>query len=67
MSQQVKVKVCWTSVHNKNLKFSCDLCAPSAQFMCSLARFDLPNWGMRQPVQPHTFCVPLLVAYSTRH
>jgi len=38
----------------KNWKFSCVLYAHS-QFLCSLARFDPTNWGVRQPVQPHTF------------
>jgi len=26
-----------------------------SQFLCSLARFDLTNRGMPQPIQPHTF------------
>jgi len=25
-----------------------------ATLLCSSARFDLANWGVRQPVQPHT-------------
>jgi len=55
MSQQGKrkLKVCWTYIHNKvflrTLSQSC------------FARFDLANRGVRQPVQPHTFCAPLLV------
>jgi len=36
--------------------FSCVLYAHS-QFLCSLAKFDLANQGVRQPVQPHTFNV----------
>jgi len=35
-----------------------------ATLLCSLARFDLANWGMRQPVQPHTY-VRLLVFDET--
>jgi len=30
-----------------------------------LARFDLANLGVRQPVQPHTFCARLLVIDET--
>jgi len=59
-----KLKVCRTSIHNKNLKFSCILYAYS-QFLCSLARFDLANRGVRQPVQPHTFYARLLVFDKT--
>jgi len=40
--------------------FSCVLYAHS-QFLCSLVIFDLANRGVRQPVQLHTFCAPLLV------
>jgi len=58
-----KLKVCWTSIHNKNRKFACALYAHS-QFLCSLARFDLANRGVRQPVQLHT-CVQLLVLDKT--
>jgi len=56
MSQQgkEKVKVCWTSIHNKNQKLSCLLYAHS-QFLFSLARFDLANRCVRQTVQPHTY------------
>jgi len=36
-----------------------------ATFLCSLARFDLANRGVRQSVQPHTFCAPLLVFDET--
>jgi len=39
-------------------------CALS-QFLCSLARFDLANRGVHQPVQLHTFCAPLLVFDKT--
>jgi len=39
----------------KNPKVSCVLYAHS-QFLCSLARFDLANRGVRQPVQLNTFC-----------
>jgi len=45
-------------------KFTCVLYA-HCQFLCSLARFDLANRGARQPVQPHTFCAPLLVFDKT--
>ena len=63
MSQQGKRKTkslldFYTS--QKNRKISCVLYAHS-QFLCSLARFDLANWSVRQPVQPHTFYAPLLV------
>jgi len=33
-----------------------------ATLLCSLARFDLANRGVRQPVQPHT-CARLLVSF----
>jgi len=33
--------------------------------LCSLARFDLANRGVRQPVQAHTFCARLLVFDGT--
>jgi len=33
--------------------------------LCSLARSDLASRGVRQPIQPHTFCVPLLVLDKT--
>jgi len=36
-----------------------------ATLLCSLARFDLANRGVRQTVQPHTFCAPLLVFDKT--
>jgi len=26
-----------------------------ATLLCSLARIDLANWSVRQPVQPHTY------------
>jgi len=46
--------------NHKKQKFSCVLYAHS-QFLCSLAKFDLANQGVRQPVQPHTFNTQLLV------
>jgi len=49
----------WTSIHHKKT-FSCILYAHS-QFLCSLAKFDLANRGVRQPVQQHTFNAQLLV------
>jgi len=33
-----------------------------SQFLCSLARFDLANRGVRQPLQPHFFYARLLVS-----
>jgi len=36
-----------------------------SQFLCSLARFDIANRGVRQPVQPHTFYAGLLVFDET--
>jgi len=33
--------------------------------LCSLAKFDLANQGVRQPVQPHTFNAQLLVFDET--
>jgi len=38
-----------------------------SQFLSSLAKFDLANWGVRQPVKPHTFLCLLDCSYSTRH
>jgi len=36
-------------------KISCvGLLYPHSQFLCSLAKFDLANQGVRQPVQSHT-------------
>jgi len=35
------------------------------KFLYSLARFDLANWGVLQPVQPHTDYAPLLVFDET--
>jgi len=35
------------------------------QFLCSLARFNLANRGVRRPVQPHCFCARLLVFDKT--
>jgi len=64
MSQQGKrkttVKVCWLLYTTKNRTFTCVLYA-HFQFLCSSARFDLANRGVRQPVRQHTFCAPLLV------
>ena len=34
-------------------------------YLCSLARFDVVNWGVRQPVQPHFFYARLLVFDKT--
>jgi len=48
----------------KNRNFSSVLHAHS-QFLCGLARFDLANRGVRQPVQPHTFYGPLFVFDKT--
>jgi len=36
-----------------------------SQFLCSLARFDIANRGVRQPVQPHTIYAGLLVFDET--
>jgi len=36
-----------------------------ATLLCSLARFDLANRGVRQSVKPHAFCAPLLVLDET--
>ena len=33
--------------------------------MCSLAKFDHANQGVRQPVQPHTFTAQLLLFDKT--
>ena len=33
--------------------------------MCSLAKFDHANQGVRQPVQPHTFTAQLLLFDET--
>ena len=48
----------------KKGKFSCVLYA-HAQVLCSLARRDLANRVVRQPVQWHTFCARLLVFDET--
>jgi len=48
----------------KHRKFTCVLYA-HFRFLCSLARFNLANRGVRQPAQPHTFCAPLLVFDKT--
>ena len=60
MSQQGKRKTKSLLDLTKNRKFSCILYAHS-QFLCSLARFDLANWGVLQPVRPHAFYAWLLV------
>jgi len=54
----------WTSIHHKKQTFSCVLNAHS-QFLCSLAKFDPANRGVRQPVQRHTFNAQLLVFDET--
>jgi len=60
MSQQGKGKLkVWTSIHNKKLKVFLRAYA-QCQCLCSLARFDLSNLGVRQPVQPHTWAPPLV-------
>jgi len=51
---KVNLKVCCTSIYHKQPTISCVLDAHS-QFLCGLARFDLANRGVRQPVQPHTY------------
>jgi len=48
----------WTSIHHKKLKFSCVL-YPQSQFLCSLAKFELANQGVRRPVQTYTFTAQL--------
>jgi len=48
----------------KNRKFSCILYTHS-QFLCSAARFNLANRGVRQTVQPQTFYAPPLVFDKT--
>jgi len=50
----------WTSIHHKIQTFSCVLYAHS-QFLCRLAKFDLANQSVRQPVQPHTFNAKLVL------
>jgi len=50
--------------NHKKQKFSCVLYAHS-QFLCSLAKLDLADQGVRQPVQPHTFNTQLLVFDET--
>jgi len=50
----------WTSIHHKKQKLSCVL-YPHSQFLCTLAKFDLANQGVRQPTQPHTSNPQLLV------
>jgi len=41
-------------MHNKKTKVFLRTFVHS-QFLCSLARFDLVNRGVRQPIQPHTY------------
>jgi len=48
----------------KKRKFPCVRYA-QYQFLCGLARFDIANHGVRQPVQPHTFYSRLLVFDKT--
>jgi len=48
----------------KKRKFYCILYV-HAQFVCSLARFDLANQGVLHPVQSHTFYARLLVFDKT--
>jgi len=53
-------------MHNKKSKVSCVFYAHShSQFLCSLARFDLANRGVCQPVQLHTFYARLVVFDKT--
>jgi len=52
------------SLHNKKRKFSCVLYAHS-QFLCSLARFDLANSGVRQTAQSHTLYAQLILFHET--
>jgi len=54
----------WTSTHHKKQKFSCVL-YPHSQFLCSLAKIDISNRGVRQSVQPHTFNAQLPVFDKT--
>ena len=54
----------WTSIHHKKQKFACVL-YPHSQFLCTLAKFDLANQGVRQPAQPHTSNPQLLVFDET--
>ena len=66
MSQQGKgkLKVCWTSIHNKKLKVFLVLYSHS-QFLCSLARFDL---AIRGAVRQSSRTLSMLdCSYSTRH
>jgi len=65
MFQQGKKKTkSLLNVYTKKRKFSCVIYAQS-QFLCCLARFDLADRGMRQPVQPRTFYARLLVFDET--
>jgi len=66
MSQQGKRKTMFAGLLyiTKNWNFPCVLYAHS-QFLRSLARFDLANRGVRQPVQPHIFHARLLLFDKT--
>jgi len=49
-----------------NSKIECFLAHYAhSQFLCSLARFDFSNRGVRQPVQLHLFYARLLVFDKT--
>jgi len=50
--------------NHKKQTLSCVLYAHS-QLLRSLAKFDLANQGLRQPVQPYTFNAQLLVFDET--
>jgi len=58
-----KLKVCWTSIQ-KTKVFLCTVSAFSI-LVYSSAKFDLADRGVRQPVQPRTFCARLLVFDET--
>jgi len=51
-------------LHHKKQKFSCVPC-PHSQFLCSFAKFDLANQGVRQPVLLNTFNPQLIVFDET--
>ena len=48
------LRACVDFYSSQKQTFSCALFANS-QFLCSLAKFDLANQHVRQPVQTHTF------------
>jgi len=54
------LRACGLLYITKKQTFSCVLYAHS-QLLCSLAKFDLANWGVPQLVQRHTFNAQLLV------